>query len=190
MDPWDFLYYSACCKEVGHDLEQSDRQYEELVWKDCPQLMFMTPLWRRLLDNNNNTCCDDWELVHYFKFCVVCITSFILHRNSTVCAVFYYVLSKWEIQGIGNSFICPGTQFKDGRASMTVQELCVEPRPWASAFLYQSPNLCLAHLFRVYGNLVRWTLVKIFFFKLCLFLQHFLQMLSNLHIGKSSGIWY
>lgn len=30
MHPWDFLYYSACCKEVGHYLDQSDRQYLEL----------------------------------------------------------------------------------------------------------------------------------------------------------------
>lgn len=27
MDPCDFLYYSACCKEAGHDLDQSDRRY-------------------------------------------------------------------------------------------------------------------------------------------------------------------
>ena len=25
-DPQGFLYYSACCKKVGHDLDQSDRQ--------------------------------------------------------------------------------------------------------------------------------------------------------------------
>lgn len=36
-DPWDFLYYLGCCKEVSHDLDPSDKQeLRAQICKDCP----------------------------------------------------------------------------------------------------------------------------------------------------------